>query len=113
MLGGGRVQQHGPEKGLHELAGQQRICAYYEDVLADRMLGSGRSSFAGCEYVGGRTFVSRVSGQRFEVAPRCRIVDAGYLTPDIPAETPPRFGVAEGVRVIRVNDLARLDEAPS
>lgn len=35
---------------------------------------------------------------------RCRIVDARYLSPDIPAETPPRFAV-DGARVVGVNDL--------
>ena len=44
---------------------------------------------------------------------RCRIVDARYLAPDIPADTPPPFDVADGARVIPVNDLARLAEAPS
>jgi hypothetical protein len=111
---GGRVQQHGPEAGLHERAGQQTICAYYGDLLADRMLGSGRVEFfAGCEYLGDRRFVSRISGQHFEVAQRCRIVDARYLAPDIPAEEPPRFGVVEGARVIPVNDLVRVEAAPS
>ena len=43
----------------------------------------------------------------------CRIVDARYLAPDIPAETPPRFGVAEGARVIPVNDLVGSEETPS
>ena len=33
--------------------------------------------------------------------------------PSIPAETPPPFAVGEGVRVVPVNDLARLEEAPS
>ena len=78
------------------------------------MLGSGRvEHFAGCEYVGDRTFVSRVSGQRFAVPQRCRIVDARYLSPDIPAETPPKFDVADGARVIPVNDLVHIEEAPS
>lgn len=114
VLGGGRIQEHGPETGLHERADQPTICAYYDALLAERMLGSGRVEFfAGCEYVGHRTFVSRISGQRFEVPERCRIVDARYLAPDIPAETPPRFGVADGARVIPVNDLVRSDEAPS
>ena len=44
---------------------------------------------------------------------RCRIVNAHYLAPSIPAEKPPPFGIAEGVRVLPVNDLARLEEAPS
>ena len=55
--------------------------------------------------MGGRAFVSRESGERFEVPNRCRVVDARYLAPDIPAETPPKFEVAEGARVIPVNDL--------
>ena len=114
VLGGGRIQQHGPEAGLHERADQPTICTYYDDLLADRMLGSGRVEFLpGCDYVGDRTLVSLDSGQRFEVSKRCRIVDARYLAPDIPAETPPRFGVAEGAHVIPVNDLVRCDEAPS
>ena len=110
---GGRIQQRGPEAGLHERADQAHICAYYNDLLAHRM-GSGQVElFAGCEYLGSRTFVSRTSGQRFEVSERCRIVDARYLAPDIPAELPPRFGVGDGARVIPVNDLVRVDDAPS
>ena len=114
VLGGGRIQTQGPEEGLHERADQAHICAYYGDLLTDRMLGPGRVEFfPGCEYVGGRAFVSRVSGERFEVPEVCRIVDARYLAPDIPAELPPRFGVAEGARVVPVNDLVRQDEVPS
>ena len=44
---------------------------------------------------------------------RCRIVDARYLAPSIPAEKPPPFGVAQDARVVPVNGLARLDDAPS
>ena len=69
LLGGGRNQEHGPEAGLHERADQPTICAYYDDLLADRMLGSGRVEFfAGCDYVGDRSFVSRTSGERFDVS---------------------------------------------
>jgi NAD(P)-binding Rossmann-like domain len=114
VLGGGRIQQHGPEAGLHERADQPTIRAYYDDVLADRMLASGRVElFAGCEYEGERTFVSIDSGQRFEVPQRCRVVDARYLAPEIPAEVPPRFGVGDGARVIPVNDLVLRRDEPS
>src|ERR1700709_1659426 len=59
VLGGGRIQRQGPEAGLHERADQPKICAYYGDLLADRMLGSGRVElFSGTEYVGDRTLVS-------------------------------------------------------
>ena len=69
--------------------------------------------FAGCEYLGDRTFVSRVSGRRYDVPDSCRIVDARYLAPAIPAEDPPHFEVLDGARVVPVNALAHLDEAPS
>src|SRR4051794_1575112 len=80
LLGGGRVQQDGPEKGLHERATVSEICAYYGQVLTDRMLASGRvEHFPGCEYVGDGEFVSRVSEQRYAVSEGCRIVDARCL----------------------------------
>ena len=114
MLGRGRIQETGPEAGLHERAGQAAICAYYDSILTDRMLTSGRVElFTGCEYLGDRCFVSRISGRRFTVPERCRVVDARYLAPDIPAETPPKFAVTDGARVIPVNDLVRSEEAPS
>lgn len=113
LLGGGRVQSHGPEAGLHERADVSEICAYYRHVLRDRLLESGRVEFfANCDYAA-RQVVSRISGRRFDVPPTCRIVDARYLAPDIPATTPPPFDVADDARVIPVNDLARLSEAPS
>ena len=48
-LGGGRIQRVGPEAGLSERATVSEICAYYGQVLADRMLASGRVEvFRGC-----------------------------------------------------------------
>jgi hypothetical protein len=82
--------------------------------MLDRMLESGKVEFfPNTEYLGDRTVVSRISGERFETPARCRMVDARYLAPSIPAEKPPPFGVSEGARVVPVNDLARLEQAPS
>jgi hypothetical protein len=114
LLGDGSLQRRGPETGLHERAKAPEICAYYDRVLDQRMLPSGKVElFTGCEYAGERQIVSRVSGKRFEVPERCRIVDARYLAPDIPFDTPPPFEVGADARVIAVNDLARLGDAPS
>ncbi len=41
------------------------------------------------------------------------MVDARYLAPLVPSRTPPPFGVADGARVVPVNDLVRLGETPS
>jgi hypothetical protein len=114
LLGGGRVQSDGPEAGLHERATAPEICAYYDRVLRERMLPSGKVTFyPSCDYLGDGRFVSRLSGERHEVRVRRRVVDARYLSPEIPATTPAPFGVAEGVHVVPVNELARLSEAPS
>jgi hypothetical protein len=83
-------------------------------VLRERLLTSGKVTFhPASEYVGGNAFVSRVSGRRYEVAGTPRIVDARYLAPEIPALTPPPFGVAEGVHVLPVNELVNVGSAPS
>ena len=112
LLGDGRLQERGPEAGLQERAAQPQICDYYGRVL-EAMVESGKVAFfPNCDYAGDRGFVSRVSGERFSVPEHCRIVDATYLSPDIPAESPPPFGV-DGARVVPVNELARLEDAPS
>jgi hypothetical protein len=112
MLGSGRLQLTGPEKGLHERATAPEVTAYYERVL-ERLTSSGQVDFyPGCDYLGDRRFVSRVSGKEYEVGDACRVVDARYLSPDIPARTPPPFDVAD-TAVVPVNDLARVTDAPS
>jgi hypothetical protein len=113
LLGGGRLQDHGPEAGLQERASQPQIVAYYAEAL-DRMQQTGRVQFlSGSDYLGDRTVLSRLSGQRFEVPEHCRIVNAHYLAPSIPAEVAAPFGVGDGARVVPVNDLVHLEEAPS
>ena len=111
LLGGGRLQDDGPERGLHERASAAEVSEYYARVLA-RLVRSGRVAFHGrSEYLGDRRFVSLLSGTRFH-APRARVVDARYLSPDIPLLTPPPFAVEDGAHVVAVNDLVRLAEAP-
>jgi hypothetical protein len=115
VLGSGEVQQRGPEAGLQERARQPAIQAYYDDVLRRRFAGSGRVTFLGAsEYHtegGAHLVTSRVSGETVELDVRRRVVDATYLSPTVPANTPPPFGVGDDVRVVPVNELARLAEA--
>ena len=117
VLGSGAVQQNGPEAGLQERARQSEIQAYYDDILHRRFVGSGRVTFlGGSEYHtdgSSHLVTSLVSGETVEVDVRRRVVDATYLSPTIPATTPPPFGVADDVRVVAINELARLADAPS
>jgi hypothetical protein len=114
LLGGGRLQSDGPEVGLHERATAPEICAYYARILRERMVSPGRVSFhPNCDYVGGNEFVSRVSGKRYVVQGNPRVVDAHYLAPEIPSTTKPTFGIGEGAHVVPVNDLVKVESAPS
>jgi len=113
VLGSGSVQSEGPEAGLHERSGAAEICAYYQRVLNEQMLPSGRVEFHPCcEFQGDGSFVSRLTGECHRAGPGCRIVDARYLAPEIPATTEPPFRVADGVRALPVNELPGLETAP-
>jgi hypothetical protein len=116
VLGDGAVQLSGPETGLQERARRSEIQAYYDDILYRRFLNSGRVSLLqGSEYrLDGDSHLvtSRVTGETVRVEVRRRVVDAAYLSPTVPATTPPPFGVADEVRVVAINELAHLDAAP-
>lgn len=116
VLGTGAVQQGGPEDGLQERARRAEIQGYYDDILHRRLVGSGRVTFlGGSEYRtdGSSHFVSStVSGDTTRVEVRRRVVDATYLSPSIPATTPPPFGVTDPSRVVAINQLADLVDAP-
>jgi len=113
QLGSETIDERGTNAGLYELASGSEVCAYYERVLRDRLLASGRVLyFPMCEYVGRRRFVSRVSGDLVEVKVRKRVVDATYLEPSVPATTPPPFDVEEEAHCVAVGDLPRqLEQA--
>jgi hypothetical protein len=107
-LGHDTIDREGPNKGLYERASGPEICAYYERVLRDRLIPSGQVRyFPMCEYTGDRRFVSLLTGDRFEVAVRKKVVDTTYLEPDVPASTPAPFVVETGCRCVPVGELPR------
>jgi hypothetical protein len=110
-LGSETIDRAGPNQGFYAQASAPEIRAYYERVMSERLLASGRVRyFPMCEYAGNRRFVSRVSGQEYEVEVRRKEVDGRYLEPAIPATYPPPFEVSPQVRCVPPNDLARVAE---
>jgi hypothetical protein len=110
-LGDGRVQKGGLDDGLHERAGGPAVCAYFEHVMEEKLVGSGRvQHFPSCEYLGDRRFRSLVTGEVEEVDASCKIVDATYLEASIPANEAPPFKVTEGARCVPINDLVAIRE---
>lgn len=110
-LGEDAIDRTGLNAGHHERASGAQIVGYYRRVMDHRLLPSGRvRHFPMCEYLGERRFVSHVTGDTFTVNVRKKVVDARYLEPSIPANHPPPFEVADGVRCVPINELARLAE---
>lgn len=115
-LGTGAIDTDGPNAGLHELATSDEILDYFDHVMRDTFLRSGRVSYfpmssyeeADPQRPGAARFRSLVTGATTDVIVRRRIVDATYQNVSIPATTPPRYDVAEGVTVVPPNALAKL-----
>ncbi len=116
VLGTGAVQSSGPEVGLQQRARVAEIRAYYDHILHDRFLGSGRVTFLGGSEAradgASHVVTSQVAGETRHVRVRRRVVDATYLSPTIPATTPAPFEVADDVRVVPIGELARLTWTP-
>jgi hypothetical protein len=116
VLGSGRKDGSGHNAGMYELAGGTEVCAYFQRVMQERLLPSGRLRFlpnADCRQVealaqGARaTLVTPLNGQVHPVHVRRKVVDAAHFMPDVPATTPPSFVVGQGVRLLTPTGLAR------
>lgn len=113
-LGQDRTGHGGPDDGFAERATGTEICAYFDEVMRERLLASGRVRFFPmCEYVGDRRFRSLVTGSETAVEVRRRVVDATYMASRVPATDPAPFEVDEGVRLVPVGGLAALQEPPA
>lgn len=116
-LGKDAIDRQGLNAGFYELAGADELRAYFDRVMQDQFLPTGRVRFFPCsDYIGGESgrhhFVSRLTGARHEVRVRRKHVDAAYLEGRIPATSKPPFEVEEGVRCIPPGELARLPQRP-
>jgi hypothetical protein len=112
-LGDEIVQTSGREAGMYGRASGVEINNYFGRVMSERLVASGRVRFfPQCNSDGGRRFESILTGEIFDVNVRKRIVDATYLSPSIPANTPPPFELAAGVACVPANGIAELAEQP-
>ena len=92
-----------------DLASRAQILAYYERVLAN-WLATGRVRFFPlCEYAGGGRFASVATGRRYQVAVKRKTVDGTYMNITVPSTRAPEFTAADGITLVPINALARLD----
>jgi hypothetical protein len=115
VLGNDRIDDAGPNAGFYERATAAEICDYFNRVLVEELLPSGRVRFFPmCDYRGadsdGHRFVSLLTGEETTVRVRRRLVDATYVESSIPSRHTPSFQIDAGVRLLPPNGLVDLDE---
>lgn len=107
-LGSDTIDRTGWNEGLYELATSGEVCAYFDQVMQQQFLPSGRVQyFPMSQFVGDGVFESRVTGERHQVEVR-RTVDATYMNVTVPSVTTPRYEIGSGVRCVPPNDLPRF-----
>jgi hypothetical protein len=108
VLGSGAVDATGWNKGLYELASGHEVLAYFDQILQQHFLPSGRVQyFPMSEHLGEGRFRSLVSGAESRVQVRRRTVDAGYMNVTVPSMRAPSYEVAPGARCVPPNELPR------
>jgi hypothetical protein len=107
-LGSDGIDLTGWNKGLYELATAGEVCAYFDAVMQQQMLPTGRVSyFPMSEYQGDRRF-STFSGDTYEVNVKRRVVDTTYMTVMVPSMRPPPYHVMPEVRCVPPNELPNI-----
>ena len=113
-LGDNRKDVIGVNKGFYELASGPEVSGYFNKVMQQILLPSGRVRyFPMSNYLGGQSladhrFVSLLSGDETHVTVRNKLVDATYYRTSVPSTHTPKFSVAPGVRLVTPNALAQL-----
>lgn len=100
-LGQDRIDEAGPNKGFFELASGAEVLAYFQSVMRDHLLPTGRVQyFPNSEYDGERGFRNIFSGEETQVTVRRKLVDTTYFETSVPSTHKRAFTVTDGVRVV-------------
>lgn len=112
-LSAGRIDEMGLNKGLADLATLPEIQAYYEAVMRDTLLPTGRVTYLpSSDYQGDGVIKNTRSGatQTIEFS---TLVDATYWQNSVPANHTPNFSVDDGVQFLPCGGLSALETPPA
>jgi hypothetical protein len=113
-LSKGCIDQVGLNKGLNELASGAEVSAYFDDVMHEQFLPSGRVKyFPMCDYKGDGKFVSSLTGESHQVTVNKKTVDATYLNTNVPSTHTPNFTIATDIQFMPLNDLPKVTKPPA
>ena len=108
-LGSDTIDQGGLNAGYYELASGAEVCAYFDAVLHQHLLPTGRVTYLPMsEYLGdGR--VRTLAGDEIEVT-ASRVVTS-HIEITVPSMREPSYAVAPGVECVTPNDLPWIRDA--
>ncbi|MEM7329189.1 MAG: NAD(P)-binding protein [Pseudomonadota bacterium] len=113
-LSKGIVDTIGLNKGLQDLASGPEIMAYFDEVMRYQFLPTGRVTYLPmCKYEGGGKISALTSDKTYSVTVREKTVDATWLKTTVPSTHTPNFEIADGVKLMPLNDLPKVQEQPS
>ncbi len=112
-LGSDTKDATGWNAGLFELASGAEVVAYFDQLMNQQFLPSGRVRyFPMCAYGEGGAIVSLVSSDTHDVKAKTT-VDATYSQVTVPSMRPPEYDVAAGVRCVPPNALTTIHDSPA
>ncbi len=104
-LGNDTIDREGWNAGLYELATNGEVCAYFDHVMREQFLPSGRVHYLPMSnHLGGGRIESLLTGAESQVASR-RIVDATFMNVRVPSMRPPPFEVDPAATCLPLNAL--------
>ncbi len=116
-LSKGRIDTLGYNQGLADLATLPELRDYFDSVMRDTLLPTGRVSWhPGCDFEGveghvGR-FTHRLSGETRQVE-FGTLVDGTHLNTSVPKTHTPNFSVDPGATLMPLNNLPEVTTPPS
>jgi hypothetical protein len=111
-LGCNEIDTVGGNKGLYELASGSEVRGYFQQVLDQKLLPTGRVRYFGnSEYRDDGSIYSKVSGKAHDVSVRIKTVDTGYMGGAIPATHTRKFDVNANISCVSPSQLAEVQNA--
>ena len=113
-LGTDRLDTQGHNTGMAPLATHAEILAYYEQLMQERFLPSGRvsyhplSEYRGEENGEPQSIHAILSGEETPVTVRRKLVDGTFFQTSVPSTHNPPFDIGEGARLTVPGDLPKL-----
>ena len=108
-LGSDRIDTTGSNKGFYELASGAEVLSYFDRVMREKLLASGRVQYFPLhDYKGDKRFGSLLSDELYEVSVKKSIVDGTFFNTSVPSMHERKFAVDEGVTCVPPNALPNL-----